>query len=730
MKKIVALAFGICLMGGAVSAQTLDSKYGLDSVKTLENASIYSEFLKQKNYKEALPAWRYVFNNAPKFQMLTYTKGEDLLINIYQQTKDKTYVDTLMMLYDQWAKYFGDHQRYGEGYILGKKGATLYRFGGDDTKKTAFSYLAKSFELEGNKTHPITVQTMFFGAGDLLKKGELVIVKAGEQIPADGEVIEGAASVDESAITGESAPVIREAGGDRSAVTGGTTVLSDWIVVRVTNEAGESFLDKMIAMVEGAARKKTPNEIALQIFLVALSIIFILVTVSLYTYSIFSAKLAGIENPTSVTTLVALLVCLAPTTIGALLSAIGIAGMSRLNQANVLAMSGRAIEAAGDVDILMLDKTGTITLGNRQASEFIPVDGVDIQELADAAQLSSLADETPEGRSVVVLAKEQFGIRGRSLQDKNMHFVPFTAVTRMSGVDFDGNEIRKGAADAMQSYVTHAGGMYSPDCDRVVKSIASKGGTPLVVAKNHRILGVIYLKDIIKQGVKEKFADLRKMGIKTIMITGDNPITASAIAAEAGVDDFLAEATPEGKLAMIRDFQAKGHLVAMTGDGTNDAPALAQADVAVAMNSGTQAAKEAGNMVDLDSSPTKLIDIVRIGKQLLMTRGSLTTFSIANDVAKYFAIIPALFMGLYPGLSALNIMGLHSPQSAVLSAIIYNALIIIALIPLALKGVKYREVPAGKLLSRNLLVYGLGGLAAPFIFVKLIDVLLVFTGLV
>ena len=564
----------------------------------------------------------------------------------------------------------------------------------------------------------------------LLKKGELVIVKAGEQIPADGEVIEGAASVDESAITGESAPVIREAGGDRSAVTGGTTVLSDWIVVKVTSEAGESFLDKMIAMVEGAARKKTPNEIALQIFLVALSIIFILVTVSLYTYSIFSAKLAGIENPTSVTTLVALLVCLAPTTIGALLSAIGIAGMSRLNQANVLAMSGRAIEAAGDVDVLMLDKTGTITLGNRQASEFIPVDGVDIQELADAAQLSSLADETPEGRSVVVLAKEQFGIRGRSLQDKGMQFIPFTAVTRMSGVDFDGNEIRKGAADAMQAYVTHAGGMYSEECDNVVKSIASKGGTPLVVAKNHKILGVIYLKDIIKQGVKEKFADLRKMGIKTIMITGDNPITAAAIAAEAGVDDFLAEATPEGKLAMIRDFQSKGHLVAMTGDGTNDAPALAQADVAVAMNSGTQAAKEAGNMVDLDSSPTKLIEIVRIGKQLLMTRGSLTTFSIANDVAKYFAIIPALFMGLYPGLSALNIMGLHSPQSAVLSAIIYNALIIIALIPLALKGVKYREVSAGKLLSRNLLIYGLGGLIAPFIFVKLIDVLLVMTGLV
>ncbi|MDO4325706.1 MAG: potassium-transporting ATPase subunit KdpB [bacterium] len=564
----------------------------------------------------------------------------------------------------------------------------------------------------------------------MLKKGELVLVKAGEQIPADGEVIEGAASVDESAITGESAPVIRETGGDRSAVTGGTTVLSDWIVVKVTSEAGESFLDKMIAMVEGAARKKTPNEIALQIFLVALSIIFILVTVSLYTYSIFSAKLAGIPNPTSVTTLVALLVCLAPTTIGALLSAIGIAGMSRLNQANVLAMSGRAIEAAGDVDVLMLDKTGTITLGNRQASQFIPLNGVDIKELADAAQLSSLADETPEGRSVVVLAKEKFGIRGRSLMDKGMKFIPFTAMTRMSGVDFDGNEIRKGAADAMQAYVIHAGGTYSEECDNIVKSIASEGGTPLVVAKNHKILGVIYLKDIIKQGVKEKFADLRKMGIKTIMITGDNPITAAAIAAEAGVDDFLAEATPEGKLAMIRDFQSKGHLVAMTGDGTNDAPALAQADVAVAMNSGTQAAKEAGNMVDLDSSPTKLIEIVRIGKQLLMTRGSLTTFSIANDVAKYFAIIPALFIGLYPGLSALNIMNLHSPQSAVLSAIIYNALIIIALIPLALKGVKYREVSAGKLLSRNLLVYGLGGLIAPFIFVKLIDILLVMTGLV
>ncbi len=562
-----------------------------------------------------------------------------------------------------------------------------------------------------------------------LRKGDIVIVRTGEQIPGDGDVIEGAASVDESAITGESAPVIREAGGDRSAVTGGTTVLSDWIVVRITSEPGESFLDKMIAMVEGAARKKTPNEIALQIFLVALSIIFILVTVSLYTYSIFSAEQADMPNPTSITTLVALLVCLAPTTIGALLSAIGIAGMSRLNQANVLAMSGRAIEAAGDVDILMLDKTGTITLGNRQACDFIPVDGASAQELADAAQLASLSDETPEGRSVVVLAKETFGIRERTLQDKGMTFIPFTAATRMSGVDFDGNEIRKGAADAMQKYVTQYGGSYSAECDDVVKAISNQGGTPLVVAKNHKILGVIHLKDIIKDGVKEKFADLRKMGIKTVMITGDNPLTAAAIAAEAGVDDFLAEATPEGKLQMIRDLQAKGHMVAMTGDGTNDAPALAQADVAVAMNTGTQAAKEAGNMVDLDSSPTKLIDIVRIGKQLLMTRGSLTTFSIANDVAKYFAIIPALFMGLYPGLSALNIMSLHSPQSAVLSAIIYNALIIVALIPLALKGVKYREVSSGKLLSRNLLIYGLGGLVAPFIFIKLIDMLLVALGL-
>lgn len=562
-----------------------------------------------------------------------------------------------------------------------------------------------------------------------LKKGDLVIVKADNQIPADGEVIEGAASVDESAITGESAPVIREAGGDRSAVTGGTTVISDWIIVKVTSEEGESFLDKMIAMVEGASRNKTPNEIALEIFLVALTIIFILVTMSLYTYSAFSANQSGINNPISITTLVALLVCLAPTTIGALLSAIGIAGMSRLNASNVLAMSGRAIEAAGDVDILMLDKTGTITLGNRQASEFIPVDNTAPKDLADAAQLSSLADETPEGRSIVILAKEQFNIRGRDLNDKNINFIPFSAKTRMSGVDYNGDEIRKGAVDAIKDYVSQFGGVYSDECDEVVRKISNQGGTPLIVTKNYKILGVIHLKDVIKKGVKEKFADLRKMGIKTIMITGDNPLTAAAISAEAGVDNFLAEATPEGKLELIRDYQRKGHLVAMTGDGTNDAPALAQADVAVAMNSGTQAAKEAGNMVDLDSSPTKLIDIVRIGKQLLMTRGSLTTFSIANDLAKYFAIIPALFLGLYPQLSALNIMNLHSPQSTVLSAIIYNALIIVALIPLALKGVKYREVSAGKLLSKNLLVYGLGGIIAPFIFIKIIDVLLTSLGL-
>ena len=561
-------------------------------------------------------------------------------------------------------------------------------------------------------------------SSSMLKKGDLFLVKAGEQIPADGEVADGAASVDESAITGESAPVIRESGGDRSSVTGGTTVLSDWLVVRVTNEAGESFLDKMIAMVEGASRKKTPNEIALQMLLVALSVIFVLVTLSLYSFSDFSAKQQSIANPTSITALVALLVCLAPTTIGALLSAIGIAGMSRLNSANVLAMSGRAIEAAGDVDILMLDKTGTITLGNRQASEFIPVDGAAASELADAAQLSSLADETPEGRSIVVLAKREFNLRGRNLNESNMAFIPFTAATRMSGVDYSGGEIRKGAADAVRQYVEASGGKYSSECAAAVDSVSRKGGTPLVVAKNKRVLGVIYLKDIIKDGVREKFTDMRKMGIKSIMVTGDNPVTAAAIAAEAGVDDFLAEASPEAKLKTIREFQAKGHLVAMTGDGTNDAPALAQADVAVAMNSGTQAAKEAGNMIDLDSSPTKLIEIVRIGKQLLMTRGSLTTFSIANDLAKYFAIIPAMFVGLYPQLEVLNIMRLTSGESAIFSAVIYNALIIVALIPLALKGVKYRELPAGALLAHNLLVNGLGGIIAPFAAIKVIDMLL------
>lgn len=597
-------------------------------------------------------------------------------------------------------------------------------------KAQADSLRAAKKDVEAHRIESVEDKEHFTVVpGTELTRGDLVIVRAGEQIPGDGDVIEGAASVDESAITGESAPVVREAGGDRSAVTGGTTVLSDWIIVKISSEPGQSFLDKMIAMVEGAARKKTPNEIALEIFLVALSIVFILVTLALYCYSCFSAGLNDMVNPTAVTALVALLVCLAPTTIGALLSAIGIAGMSRLNEANVLAMSGRAIEAAGDVDILMLDKTGTITLGNRQAAEFIPVDGVDPAELADAAQLSSLADETPEGRSIVVLAKEQFGLRGRTLEDKGMEFVPFTAATRMSGVNYEGNEIRKGAADSVRTYVEAAGGVFSQECDEAVERIAKAGGTPLVVTKNCRVLGVVYLKDIIKSGVKEKFADLRRMGIKTIMVTGDNPLTAAAIAAEAGVDDFLAEATPEGKLEKIREFQREGHLVAMTGDGTNDAPALAQADVAVAMNTGTQAAKEAGNMVDLDSSPTKLIEVVRIGKQLLMTRGSLTTFSVANDVAKYFAIIPALFSPIYPGLGALNILGLASPLSAVLSAIIYNALVIVALIPAALKGVKYREVPSGQLLIHNLLVWGLGGIVAPFVFIKLIDMLLAFCGI-
>ncbi|ECB9805863.1 potassium-transporting ATPase subunit KdpB [Listeria monocytogenes] len=594
----------------------------------------------------------------------------------------------------------------------------------DSLKMARKDVLARKLKNIDDKTDVIEI------ASNDLKKGDIVYVLANEQIPMDGEVIEGAASVDESAITGESAPVIRESGGDRSAVTGGTTLVSDWLVVRVTAVSGESFLDKMIAMVECASRKKTPNEIALQILLVTLSIIFLAVSATLLPFTEFASKQAGAGSAISITNVIALLVCLAPTTIGALLSSIGIAGMSRLNQANVLAMSGRAIEAAGDVDVLLLDKTGTITLGNRKASEFLPVDGVTEQELADAAQLSSIADETAEGRSIVVLAKERFDIRGRDFAEMHAEFVPFTATTRMSGIDYQENTIRKGAADAVRAYVTANGGTYPKECDAIVSKVAGAGGTPLVVVRNNQVLGVIYLKDIVKNGVKERFLDLRKMGIKTIMITGDNPMTAAAIAAEAGVDDFLAEATPEAKLELIREYQREGHLVAMTGDGTNDAPALAQADVAVAMNTGTQAAKEAGNMVDLDSSPTKLIDIVRIGKQLLMTRGALTTFSVANDLAKYFAIIPVLFYGIFPQLEALNLMGLTSPTSAILSAIIYNAVIIIVLIPLSLKGVKYREMPAGKLLSRNMLIYGLGGLIAPFIAIKLIDMLLTVLGIV
>ncbi|MGM0241002.1 potassium-transporting ATPase subunit KdpB [Enterococcus sp. AZ103] len=557
-----------------------------------------------------------------------------------------------------------------------------------------------------------------------LKKGDLVYVQAGEQIPADGDVVEGAASVDESAITGESAPVIRESGGDRSAVTGGTTVVSDYLVIRVTSENGQSFLDKMIAMVEGTERKKTPNELGLQIFLITLTLIFLTVAITLIPFTDFSSVLAGNGQALSSIIVIALLICLAPTTIGALISSIGIAGMSRLTKENVIAMSGRAIEAAGDVDVLLLDKTGTITLGNRRASEFLPVPGVSEKELADAAQLSSLADETAEGRSIVILAKEKFDIRGREFQQSEVHWIQFSAKTRMSGIDYRGDEIRKGAADTMKQYVTAQGKTYPVACDEIVDQIARAGGTPLVVVKNGQVLGVVYLKDIVKNGVKEQFGDMRKMGIKTIMITGDNPLTAAAIAAEAGVDDFLAEATPENKMDLIREYQEKGHLVAMTGDGTNDAPALAQADVAMAMNTGTQAAKEAGNMIDLDSSPTKLLQVVQIGKQLLMTRGALTTFSIANDIAKYFAVIPVLFYGIYPQLNALNIMGLGSPLTAILSAVIYNAVIIVALIPLALKGVKYQEKPASQILRHNLLVYGLGGIVAPFIFIKMIDLVL------
>jgi potassium-transporting ATPase ATP-binding subunit len=563
-----------------------------------------------------------------------------------------------------------------------------------------------------------------------LRKGDVVLVEAGDFIPADGEVIEGVASVNESAITGESAPVIRESGGDRCSVTGGTQVLSDWLIVRVTANPGEAFLDRMIALVEGAKRQKTPNEIALDILLAGLTIVFLLATATLLPYSLYSVQAAGQGTPITVTVLVALLVCLIPTTIGALLSAIGIAGMDRMIQKNVIAMSGRAVEAAGDVDVLLLDKTGTITLGNRQATAFLPADGVSETTLADAAQLASLSDETPEGRSIVVLAKEKYNIRERDIQAMGAKFVAFSAQTRMSGVDLNGREVRKGAAEAIEGYVKRLGGSVPAGVQTVVDTIAKAGGTPLVVAENQKVLGVIQLKDIVKGGIRERFAELRRMGIKTIMITGDNPLTAAAISAEAGVDDFLAEATPEMKLKLIRDLQTEGRLVAMTGDGTNDAPALAQADVAVAMNTGTQAAKEAGNMVDLDSNPTKLLEVVETGKQMLMTRGSLTTFSIANDVAKYFAIIPAAFATTYPALGVLNIMHLATPESAILSAVIFNALIIIALIPLALKGVRYRPLGAAAVLRRNLWIYGVGGLLVPFPGIKLVDMILVVLGLV
>ena len=562
-----------------------------------------------------------------------------------------------------------------------------------------------------------------------LRRGDTVLVEAGDTMPADGDVIEGVASVDESAITGESAPVIRESGGDFCAVTGGTRVLSDWIVVRVSVNPGEAFIDRMIAMVEGARRQKTPNEIALTILLIALTIVFLVVTVTLLPFSVFSVDVAKAGTAVSITVLISLLVCLIPTTIAGLLSAIGVAGMSRMMQANVIATSGRAVEAAGDVDVLLLDKTGTITLGNRSAAAFLPVAGINEAELADIAQLASLADETPEGRSIVVLAKERFQLRERDIAALGARFVPFSASTRMSGIDLGVRAIRKGAADAVRAHVDAQGGAFPQSVVQTVDAVARRGSTPLVVADGARVLGVVELKDIVKGGIKERFGELRRMGIKTVMITGDNRVTAAAIAAEAGVDDFLAEATPEAKLRLIREHQAQGRLVAMTGDGTNDAPALAQADVAVAMNTGTQAAKEAGNMVDLDSNPTKLIEVVETGKQMLMTRGALTTFSIANDVAKYFAIVPAAFATTYPQLSALNIMGLATASSAVLSAVIFNALIIVALIPLALKGVRYRPLGAATVLRRNLLVYGLGGIAAPFAGIKIIDLLLVASGM-
>ncbi len=555
-----------------------------------------------------------------------------------------------------------------------------------------------------------------------LVKDDIVIVRAGETIPGDGEVVDGIATVDESAITGESAPVIRESGGDRSSVTGGTRVLSDWIVLRITSNPGESFLDKMISMVEGAKRQKTPNELALSILLAALTIVFLLACVTLVPFSQYAVSSNNSGQPIQTVVVISLLVCLIPTTIGGLLSAIGIAGMDRLLRKNVIALSGRAVEAAGDVDVLLLDKTGTITLGNRQAVEFKPAPGVDESYLADRAQLTSLSDETPEGRSIVVLAKEKYGLRGREVKGES--FVPFTAQTRMSGVDLDGAQLRKGAYEAVRSWIEERGGRFPLEVEQEVHRISKAGGTPLVVAENSRVLGSIYLKDIVKGGIKERFSELRRMGIKTVMITGDNPMTAAAIAAEAGVDDFLAQATPETKMNLIREYQAGGRLVAMTGDGTNDAPALAQADVAVAMNSGTQAAKEAGNMVDLDSNPTKLIEVVETGKQLLMTRGALTTFSIANDIAKYFAIIPAAFAATYPQLGLLNVMHLKTPESAILSAVIFNALIIIFLIPLALRGVKYQALGAEAVLKKNLLVYGVGGLIVPFIGIKAIDLIL------
>jgi K+-transporting ATPase ATPase B chain len=589
----------------------------------------------------------------------------------------------------------------------------------DSLRKARTEILAKQLAAPRRDAAPSPVPA------SRLRKGDLVLVEAGDQVPGDGEIVEGVASVDESAITGESAPVIRESGGDRSAVTGGTRVLSDWLIVRITTNPGQSFLDRMIAMVEGAKRQKTPNEIALDILLAALTIVFLLATVSLLPCSIYSVGAAGQGAPVTITVLVALLVCLIPTTIGGLLSAIGIAGMDRMIQANIIATSGRAVEAAGDVDVLLLDKTGTITLGNRQATAFLPAPAHTGEELADAAQLSSLADETPEGRSIVVLAKERHGVRERDVHALKATFVPFTAQTRMSGVDLDGREIRKGAADAIEAYVRSRGGTFPAAVVANVEVISKQGGTPLVVAEGAEVLGVVQLKDIVKGGIKERFAELRRMGIKTVMITGDNPLTAAAIAAEAGVDDFLAQATPETKLSLIRGHQQGGRLVAMTGDGTNDAPALAQADVAVAMNTGTQAAKEAGNMVDLDSNPTKLIEVVEIGKQLLITRGALTTFSIANDVAKYFAIIPAAFATTYPALGAFNVMRLATPASAIMSAVIFNALVIVALIPLALRGIKYRAAGASRLLRDHLLIYGLGGIVVPFVGIKAIDLVLV-----